>query len=1097
MKVCWPILIALLFTSSAYSFDILSPRGEQSGANVSKVANNFTLQVDCTSANAGQTAEAKDVDGNLIATATCELLTAPFFSPSPPASWQEKVILNSTSGMPLNFGHIGPGGSIDFDLTISGVTQRISFNTSSNVSITEASPIWLNSVSGSAGLVSFTPRSGETVPESFVFRGICSSESDGASYVIKDAAEVTLASGVCGASAFAAETGFGLEATLSLIGYMDGPIPLTISINDGSPISISYTKGELNGGSCAEDNICTTEFAPVCSVDGLIFSNDCFASCEGVTASADNCTEEALANFPPPLDPLVPNPDLDPGLDPEDIVNAPSENGCVDFATEQSGVCSSSVAAVNPSEDFESGEVKGLKINALSLFVAGFAAPSFVAKCSDQPSALIYAGASALYIGSEMMNWNKYQKVGDQLTSDFEDADSQTINKQIASLDIAAQHVENTKDITGKKKKIVNLVSNAYLVAGGVALVEYFMAKKAIPLSANVRNAKLDQSQCGNRKNAKEEIAGINTVDDTLAITPQNDIAKIDGSKELQKDLSAEKTGRSIASDTAIDCSTSSKIMGNLDACSKFLNEKQEIIRSGQPDPKRLENGEIDWEAFKGSINSDYIKYIEGTEKAEDSYMLFDEWKLIQDGSIRSASIMKYEMAKETLASENNTIWKNTLSFTISAIAKVAIPNAHAFSGQGLEKVGLIGGIATGFWLAFQKAEDGKGLIENMNGLHRAILFGAHGAIAKFTAKGLGDAEDQLEERSKVYASLRDKLIAEKKGRMYVEGTVFGELCYQNASGEEECASGFYDPSNLPQIGDSESSPVFTPGELASGQIANKPISGLTENLSLGTDIASDRIIPQGSIAVNCQQGSISVIILDQDCSCLASNSCKSGIVPSVAFDGFNTPPQLAGAVLDVANAENALNTGNMAGVLSSADSLEGKMAKVSKIDSLLKESINKDLTGSGLPAINFNKEIQNATVKIQNAAKKTLNNANSREKSNFLAYANNGINSYPNATTRSVSIPKPHYIANQAFQKQASNYRVKANNNNQLAAFDFGDDSRAPASISPEKQRAAALENYVIEERDISENGASIWDIVSNRYINSAFPVFLKRKGK
>lgn len=117
----------------------------------------------------------------------------------------------------------------------------------------------------------------------------------------------------------------------------------------------------------------------------------------------------------------------------------------------------------------DKGASSALTLSSLSIFASGVMGPMYVMWCSNQPSAWIYAGTAAIYVGSEFVNWSKYKDASNRVMQAFL---GQEVNSQIESLTSAEKQTREAANAAKRKALFAKLASAGYTAAAAVALME-------------------------------------------------------------------------------------------------------------------------------------------------------------------------------------------------------------------------------------------------------------------------------------------------------------------------------------------------------------------------------------------------------------------------------------------------------------------------------------------------------------------------------------------------------------------------------------------------------------------------------------------------
>lgn len=181
---------------------------------------------------------------------------------------------------------------------------------------------------------------------------------------------------------------------------------------------------------------------------------------------------------------------------------------------------------------------------------------------------------------------------------------------------------------------------------------------------------------------------------------------------------------------------------------------------------------------FSQKLDVRYAQLIDQAKKVEDKWAYYYEWESLKFGVDRTLSLNEYEKLKETPVSSEilkqamNFIQSTLLSTALAAEATKKITVAESFKDNkaadwigDLDKLGIVGGLATNIvaYMAGWQMGFLKSIIAS--GTSRAITFGAQGALAFTAGKLFGEAAEDLEKKlARVDRLLNDVQTISKKG---------------------------------------------------------------------------------------------------------------------------------------------------------------------------------------------------------------------------------------------------------------------------------------------------------------------------------------------
>lgn len=186
----------------------------------------------------------------------------------------------------------------------------------------------------------------------------------------------------------------------------------------------------------------------------------------------------------------------------------------------------------------------------------------------------------------------------------------------------------------------------------------------------------------------------------------------------------------------------------------------------------------IDQLNFSPKLDARYAKLIDEAQSAEDKWGYYYEWESLKFGVDRTLSWSEYEKLKNVPVTSD--ILKNAMGFIHSTLLSTALAaeetkkvtvagslkdNKAADWIGDLDKLGIVGGLATNVvaYMAGWQMGFLKSIIAS--GTSRAITFGAQGALAFTAGKLFGDAAADLEKKlARIERLINDVQGLSKKG---------------------------------------------------------------------------------------------------------------------------------------------------------------------------------------------------------------------------------------------------------------------------------------------------------------------------------------------
>ncbi|QDK41428.1 hypothetical protein DOM21_08155 [Bacteriovorax stolpii] len=181
---------------------------------------------------------------------------------------------------------------------------------------------------------------------------------------------------------------------------------------------------------------------------------------------------------------------------------------------------------------------------------------------------------------------------------------------------------------------------------------------------------------------------------------------------------------------------------------------------------------------FSPKLDARYAQLIDEAQSAQDKWAYYYEWESLKFGVDRTLSWSEYEKLKNVPVSSG--ILKNAMGFIHSTLLSTALAaedtkkvtvagslkdNKAADWIGDLDKLGIVGGLATNVvaYMAGWQMGFLKSIIAS--GTSRAITFGAQGALAFTAGKLFGDAATDLEKKlARIERLINDVQAVSKKG---------------------------------------------------------------------------------------------------------------------------------------------------------------------------------------------------------------------------------------------------------------------------------------------------------------------------------------------
>ncbi len=207
--------------------------------------------------------------------------------------------------------------------------------------------------------------------------------------------------------------------------------------------------------------------------------------------------------------------------------------------------------------------------------------------------------------------------------------------------------------------------------------------------------------------------------------------------------------------------------------------------------------------------------------------------------------------------------------------------------------------------------------------------------------------------------------------------------------------------------------------------------------------------------------------------------------VPTIQMPKGISSPTLTAAVSDIQNMARSVQKGQFSSANVSANNLINNAAKLRKLAQDLEKTYNEKLIASGQEPVNFTQEIEKHMKELQ----KDLNSAGAGMPSDLLAAAStqNKLDEKNNERKSSSGVETSKAVGMLDAKKGAP-------------ALIFSEEQAGGSEVdtlamADEMTSENELKNFKVDNADIQkDSGPSIFDVLSVRYLKTAYPTLLKK---
>ena len=245
-----------------------------------------------------------------------------------------------------------------------------------------------------------------------------------------------------------------------------------------------------------------------------------------------------------------------------------------------------------------------------------------------------------------------------------------------------------------------------------------------------------------------------------------------------------------------------------------------------------------------------------------------------------------------------------------------------------------------------------------------------------------------------------------------------------------------------------------------------------------------------------CAKGETGQMVIDAECGCKKTNSCKSADLPKVDFKALDIPPFVGEAYDSLAKRGHALYNGDGTGIDGQIAHAGGNVgaAQIKKWHGSLLDAAKKGFGDT--KGANFDGLKKRALSNFKGAVFRTYRNMSPRKRANFIASTGGGfglVNEAANfGTTGPLDTPNR---SDGVTLSVAPALKGAAAPSSSGIFLDASPSSTGAQDSDGRFEETGDFDIVTDEIFDTDPEGTSLWRIITIRYFKTAFPVIFKRK--
>jgi len=437
-----------------------------------------------------------------------------------------------------------------------------------------------------------------------------------------------------------------------------------------------------------------------------------------------------------------------------------------------------------------------------------------------------------------------------------------------------------------------------------------------------------------------------------------------------------------------------------------------------------------------------------------DAYFTFSENQDYLAGGLSSITLEEYETIKDGLGGSLVTDFKKHIGQFIKLSSDFMFANAHAgdkkegglnWSG-GTVKLGVLGLGVAGAFLVQSTAKDiiMSKYIKTPYG--RAAGFGAFAAFSYGASTESGKASEKLEGRANEYQELANQLRTRVNQNISTNGT--------------------------------------------QGTLGSQSVQGIETKSVAGND--NNQI---------CFTGGPATVSPDVACDCAKTQTCKQPEIPKIDNIGeFNGKSLMVDSLKSLGDVGQDLYNGRLKTGTTKGQTLTKNAARITRLRDSMLDKLNKERAKTGKKPVELDSVQKRFEDGLLNRVNKAFNGLSDSEQASLARFSPGlGQDISRDAEEEKKNVAESTTSENQKVAKGDVNTNAGAVGSDKTSDggnwnFDFNEDEpTAEERAAIAEALAEEDENYVVEG-DISEDrNKNIFNIITRRYLKSAYPVIFE----
>ena len=251
------------------------------------------------------------------------------------------------------------------------------------------------------------------------------------------------------------------------------------------------------------------------------------------------------------------------------------------------------------------------------------------------------------------------------------------------------------------------------------------------------------------------------------------------------------------------------------------------------------------------------------------------------------------------------------------------------------------------------------------------------------------------------------------------------------------------------------------------------------------------------SLNGQCFTGGVGKVRTDPSCSCQNSKSCKKSGMPTISFEGFQTPTTMKNIVDSNGQIMDQYYKGNIEGANLLAEANNNRnAARLKKLNKSIRGNVNRLLKQSGKKPYDFDKEIADQKSFLASNLKSDYNNLSSDLKGKVFSFDKDKKimdKKEPQSKRGAAGVAKA-----KAPPPSKGVTKPKAKGGDFKFDFDMEDEEEQKKGLGHTEDKAIEkeLDQYETDQDDVSQRSeTSLFKIIETRYLKTAYPIFFEEE--